>query len=319
MLPVRRVLALVTVVVALVPSASACAEPARYRGRLVIAAGGGSGVYLAYAQGLARAARMDGARPRVLATASAADNLRHVAAGTADAAFAPADLAALAAAGRAPFPPGTRVAALARLYDEHTHLVVPADSPVQDLPDLRGRTVSTGGPGTDTELVATRLLGSAGIDPDREIRRRRLPLREAAEALRERRVDAFFHSGGVPDETIMQLTHVMGVRLVDLGPYVGQLRRFHGDFYEERSIPASAYRLFAAPRTVGVPSYLVVGASMPPERARALTRLLFARREVLVAAHPEALYLNRRAAISTGPVPLHPGAVRYYRESKVAG
>ncbi|MFC5747510.1 TAXI family TRAP transporter solute-binding subunit [Actinomadura rugatobispora] len=315
----RRVPALVLVLAVLVSCAAACSESAPDEGRLLIAAGGGSGVYHAYAQGLARAAQLEEMRPRVLATASAADNLRRVAEGTADVAFAPADLAALAAAGRPPFTALPRVAALARLYDEHTHLVVPADSGVHALPDLRGRRVSTGAPGTDTELVATRLLGSAGIDPDKEVRRLRLPVREAAAALRDRRVDAFFFSGGVPNEAITQLTHVMGVRLVDLGAYVGPLRRFHGDFYEERSIPASAYRLFAAPRTVGVPSYLVVASSMPADRALALTRMLFARKDVLVATRPEALYLNRRAAISTGPLPLHPGAARYYRESKVAG
>ncbi|MEW2352352.1 TAXI family TRAP transporter solute-binding subunit [Spirillospora sp. NPDC029432] len=313
----RPVLALVLAVLVPCSAAAACGEPAPHEGRLLIAAGGGSGVYRAYAEGLARVARADGMEARVLATASAADGLRQVARGTADVAFAPADLAALALAGRPPFEGRQRVSALARLYDEYTHLVVPADSGVHALPDLKGRTVATGTPGTGTELVATRLLAAAGID--RDVRVRRLAVRDAAAALRERRVDALFFSGVVPSEAITQLTHAMGVRLVDLGAYVGPLRRFHGDFYQERSIPAAAYRLFAAPRTVGVPSHLAVGSAMPAGRARALTRLLFERKDVLVAARPEALYLNRRGAISTGPLPLHPGAALYYRESKVAG
>jgi TRAP transporter TAXI family solute receptor len=201
------------------------------------------------------------------------------------------------------------------LYDDYTHLVVAADSGIQGLTDLRGRTVATGIPGSDTELVATRLLTAAGLD----VRRRAMPVADAAEALRAGRVDAFFYSGGVPNESITQLTHVMGIRLVDLGAYVGPLRGLYGEFYQERSIPASAYRLFAAPRTVGLPSYLVVRSSMPAARAEALTRLLFVRKGTLVGARPEAEYLNRRAAISTSPLPLHPGAARYYRESKVAG
>jgi TRAP transporter TAXI family solute receptor len=247
-------------------------------------------------------------------TRSAAENLSLVGRGGADVAFAPADLAALAGSGTPPFRGRADVSALARLYDDYIHLVVAADSGIQDLAGLRGRTVATGARGSDTEMVAGRLLTVAGVNARREA----LGVADAAAALRDEKIDAFFSSGGVPDESITQLTHVMGIRLIDLGAYVGPLRGLYGEFYQERSIPASAYRLFAAPRTVGVPSYLVVSSPMPAARAESLVRGLFARKDLL-AGVPEARYLNRRAAISTSPLPLHPGAARYYRDSKVAG
>lgn len=293
-------------------------ERAEHPWRLVIATGGRGGVYYAYGQGLAQATRahLPGADPQVESTAASVENLRMVGSGRADVAFTLADSAALAFEGRPPFSARLPVVALARLYENVTHLVVAADSSIRRLRDLRGRVVSVGASGSGTELIATRLLTAAGIDPAKGIHTRRLAVADAAAALRDGHVDAFFFSGGLPTGAIAELARQTPIRLVDLGDYAERLGRQYHAFYEERSIPASTYGLAAPVRTVGVPNYLVVNSAMPEERAYALTRLLFRQRDVLALAHPEALHLNLRAAISTDPLPLHPGAIRYYRESK---
>jgi TRAP transporter TAXI family solute receptor len=108
----------------------------------------------------------------------------------------------------------------------------------------------------------------------------------------------------------------MPIRLIDIADYVGPLKKRYQAFYEERTILASTYGLAGSVRTIGVPNFLVVNASMPADRAYALTRMLFTQRDALALVHPEALHLNRRSAIATDPLPLHPGAARYYRESK---
>jgi uncharacterized protein len=300
--------------------AAGCADGPPPRGPLRIATGGRGGVYYAYGEGLARVVRdhWGPAEVRVLATAASVENIRLVARGQADLAFTLADAAALGVEGRPPFPAPQPVQALARLYDNYVHLVVRADGPVRGLLDLRGRVVSTGAAQSGTELVAARLLGLAGIDPDRDITRHRLGVDESASALRGGRIDAFFWSGGLPTAAIAALARGAPIRLVDLAGHVGDLRERHGEFYTERTIPASAYGLDRAVSTIGVPNYLVVGAAMEEPVAHELTRLLFANAETLAAAHPEALRLNRRAAIGTWPVPLHPGAARYYREAKLA-
>lgn len=289
--------------------------------RLVIATGGREGVYYAYGQGIAAVARerLPEARPQVISTGASVENLRLVGTGRADVAFTLADSAALAFEGRAPFGAREPVVALARLYENYTHLVVPADSDVRRLPDLKGRVVSVGAAGSGTELIATGVLTVGGVDPKEGVRVRRLQVGEAADALRSGRIDAFFFSGGLPTSAIAELARVMPIRLIDLSPYVEPLKRRYRAFYEERSILASTYGLAGQVRTIGVPNYLVVNASMPEERAYLLTRLLFTRRDDLVAAHPEALHLNRRSAVSTYPLPLHPGAMRYYREAKRQG
>jgi uncharacterized protein len=297
---------------------AACGERAAHPWRLVIATGGQGAVYYAYGQGLARVARthLPGAEPQVISTAASVENLRLVAGGRADVAFALADSAALAFEGKPPFTTRAPVVALAQLYENYTHLVVAADGPIHRLGDLRGRVVSIGASGSGTELIATRLLTAAGVDPDNGIRTRRLQVEDSAAAMRDGRIDAFFFSGGLPTGAIAGLARAMRIRLIDLGDYVERLRKRYQAFYEERSIPASTYELAGPVRTVGVPNYLVVGASMPVDRAYELTRMLFTQRDALAVAHPEALHLNRRAAISTYPLPLHPGAIRYYRESR---
>jgi uncharacterized protein len=313
----------VTIILVAVLSSSmaACGERAARPWRLVIATGGRGAVYYAYGQGLARAARayLPGAEPQVISTAASVENLRLVAHGQADVAFALADSAALAFEGKAPFTTREPVVALAQLYENYTHLVVAADSSIHRLPDLRGHVVSIGASGSGTELLATRLLTEAGVDPENGIRTRRLQVRDAAAAIRSGRIDAFFFSGGLPTGAIADLARMMPIRLIDLGDYVERLRKRYRAFYEERSIPASTYALSGPVRTVGVPNYLVVNASMPVDRAYELTRMLFTQRDALAVAHPEALHLNRRAAITTDPLPLHPGAIRYYRESKRLG
>jgi TRAP transporter TAXI family solute receptor len=297
-----------------------CGGPPQPPWRLVIATGGQEGVYYAYGEGLAGVARerLPGARPQVISTPASVENLRLVGEGRADVAFTLADSAALAFEGRAPFTERVPVVALARLYEDYTHLVVAADSSIRRLVDVKGRVVSLGAAGSGTELIATRLLTVAGMEQG-DVRVRRLQIGDAADALRDGRVDAFFFDGGLPTGAIAELARVMPIRLIDLSAYVEPLRRRYGAFYEERSIFASAYGLDGQVRTVGVPNYLVVNASMADERAYQLTRLLFTRRDELAAVHPEALHLNRRSAVSTDPLPLHPGAMRYYREAKRQG
>jgi TRAP transporter TAXI family solute receptor len=129
-------------------------------------------------------------------------------------------------------------------------------------------------------------------------------------------LDAFFFSGGLPVAAITALAQAIAIRLVGAGDLASKLRDRYGELYSELAIPASAYRLEEPVSTVGVSNYLVVAASFDRELAYLLTRLLFVRRDMLASAHPEARRLDRGAAIDTYPLPLHPGAVRYYREAK---
>lgn len=289
-------------------------------GGLRIATGGPGGVYRAYGEGLATVVEdgLPGAEAEAQPTAASIDNLRRIADGRADVGFTLADSAALAIRGEPPFAEPQPVAALARIYDNLTHLVVRADGGITDIGDLKGRTVSTGDPGSGTELVALRLLETARIDVDRDLAvRSSLGVEASAGELRSGRLDAFFWSGGLPTAAVADLATRTEIRLVDLSALVAPLRQRHGEFYAERSIPASTYALPRPVATIGVPNYVVASAAMEVDLAYALTRFLFDEEAALSRAHPEAGRVNRRSAIATFPVPLHPGAVRYDRETKL--
>lgn len=313
---------------------------------LSIGTGGTGGVYHVYGTGLARVTESDpDTRITALTTAASVENNRLVASGSLDAAFTLADVAALAVEGAEPFDEPLPIAAIARLYDNHTHVVVRADSPYERLADLAGGTVSVGAMGSGTEMMAERLLSTAGLGdtsefsagpsaeegPPRNVRdpeasgpspagvtRYRLSIGSSVQALEEGRVDAFFWSGGLPTQAVSDLATRVPIRLLDLSEHVSELVEEHGEFYSELPVPAGTYENVPAVRTIGVPSLLVVNARMPDQTAEDFTRLLFESRHALVEIHPVALHLHPRSAIATLPVPLHPGAITYYRSVKYA-
>ncbi|MFI7050996.1 TAXI family TRAP transporter solute-binding subunit [Streptosporangium canum] len=309
-----RALAVLSVLLTVVV---ACGADGPRPSSLLIATGQHGGVYLDYGTGLAKAVStaLPGIRPQVLTTGASVDNLRLITARRADVAFALADSAALAVRGAPPFARPQPVRALARLYDNYVHLVVQAGSGITSLAGLRGKAIAGGAAGSGTEVIVERLLRVADLDPDRDLTVRSMDLEASAEALRAGSIDAFFFSGGLPTKTISELAARRIIRLVDLRSYAGPMRRRHGEFYSERTIPASAYGLPES-GTIGVPDYLIVREDMDDALAYALTELLFTHREALEEAHPEARRLNVRAAFSTDPVALHPGAVRYYRGTR---
>jgi uncharacterized protein len=293
---------------------------ARY---LSIATGGTGGVYYPYGGGLAKILNdnLPGVRATAEVTAASIDNLKLIRDGGADLAFVLADSLADAVAGKGAFE-GRPVAvrSLAMLYSNYTHLVTMASSGIRAVSDLRGKVVSTGSPGSGTEIIATRILRAAGVNPDGEVTRQGLGASESAGALNDGKIAAFFFSGGLPTAAIQDLAHTSGVtiRLVPTADVLPALQRDYGPLYFALEISPSAYRGSEAPVTVvGVANVLVVNASMPEALAYDITRLLIDKRAELVTIHPEARHLSPAAASAPSPAPFHPGAIRFYREQGV--
>jgi uncharacterized protein len=292
---------------------------ATFTGRhLTIAAGVGSGVYYRLGGTLADVWQ-EGlgltATPAVLTTAGSVDNLDRLADGS-DIAFSQVDSAAdrlstLAAADpRAP-------RALARIYDDAVHVVVRRDSPYRTLADLRGARVSVGTPTSGYYAIAVRLLESAGLNARTDVAAQLLGLPDSTQALRDGRIDAFFWSGGLPTSGITELAAALPIRLLDLKDMLETFRESY-PVYSSGTVPAGAYDTAEPVATLLVRNFLLVPASTDDDLADALVRSMFAQQPRLAAASPAALTIDARAAIGTQPVPLHPGAERFYRESKNA-
>jgi TRAP transporter TAXI family solute receptor len=291
--------------------------PARF---LSIATGGTGGVYYPYGGGIAKVLNESLPAVRVTAevTAASVDNLKLIRDHKADIAFTLADTLADAIEGRGAFA-GAAVpaASLAVLYANYTHIVSPARAGIASVADLRGKVVSTGSPGSGTEVIALRILKAAGVDSDRGLRRQGLGASESADALKDGKIDAFFWSGGLPSPAVQDLSHTPGVTLalVPSGDLVPALQHDHGPLYFRLEIPRSAYPgLVQDVPVVGVANVLVVHRAMDEQLAYDITRVLFEKQAALAGIHPEARKLSLRTAVTGSPAGFHPGALRFYKE-----
>lgn len=294
--------------------------------RLRLATGPEGGPYNAFGQVLARAVAASGRRIEIVpvSTAASVDNLRKLDDGSVELALAMADVAEDAVLGREPFPRATAATALARVYVNYTHLLVPAGGPVLSVRDLAGRPVAAGAAGSGVQVVAERVLRAAGLSGASALAsasvpapvpadERQLGLAASVSALREGSVDALFWSGGVPTPALADLARELPLRFLPLDDHVGALRERHGPVYTAVTLPAGVYGLTEPVGTIGVGNYLLARSDVPQSAVRDLLRVVFDRWRDLLREVTAGARLEPRFAISTGEVPLHPGAAAYYR------
>ncbi|MFG3125574.1 TAXI family TRAP transporter solute-binding subunit [Streptomyces sp. NPDC048201] len=292
-----------------------CAPDGGPHRRLTLATGAPGGPYHAFGQALAEQAARTAPHPRIapIATAASVDNLRRLAAGSADLAIAMADAAEQALHGRAPFTAPAEVTALARVYVNYTHLLVPAEGPVRSVVDLAGRPVATGATGSGAQVLAGRLLRVAGLTGGRAVREQRLGLAESVAALRRGTVDAVVWAGGVPTPALSALVREVPLRFLSLATEAEALREAYGPVYTAVTLPAGVYGLTRPVTTIGVGNYLLARPQVPEREARDVLRVVFDRWRVLLREVTAGARLEPRFAVATGDLPLHPGAVAYYR------
>ncbi|AXB43020.1 TAXI family TRAP transporter solute-binding subunit [Amycolatopsis albispora] len=287
-----------------------------YRGperKLTIAAGERGGFYLAFAELLA--AEIAKAEPALhceaVVTEASVANVNQVRDGTVDLGMVLADVGQSAVRGQDPFPGPVPLRALGRVYENYLQVVVRADGPVRDLAGLAGRPVAIGSRFSGAAFLAQRMLVLSGI----EVEPSTLLLDDAIAALRERRVDALIWSGGVPTPAITELDRETPIRLLALDRALPLLRSVHGPVYEQVRVPAGAYEGVGDVPTIGTANLLACSPALPDDVAAAVVRVLVGHAADLVPAEAVgAQFLDVRTLIGTGEVPLHPGAVRTYRE-----
>ncbi|QUH03620.1 TAXI family TRAP transporter solute-binding subunit [Saccharopolyspora erythraea] len=283
---------------------------------VVVATGETQGFFFAYGRELAAvlAAGLPEARVSTVTTSGTVDNLRRAAGVPGTFGLAALDAAAAAQYGQEPFALPEPPQAVGRLFDDYVHLVVPGESPVHRIADLAGRRVSVGPAGSGSALVAGRVLEVSGLRG--RVTEERLGFSEALTGLDQGRLDALFWQGGLPTGSIVRLAGRRPLRLVPLGELLGPMRVRYGPYYRAASIPRGVYSNAVLVDTIAVPDLLVTSAATDPVLVHAVLELIFDDRKRLERAVPTAAQLDPRAAIATSPLPLHEGALRYYREVK---
>lgn len=301
--------------VAALASANAVAESRT----LSIGSGNTGGVYYPLAGGLAQVLshHVPGWQVTAEVTGGSIDNLKLVGSGRSDIGFAMADAAWDAYAGNDKFAGRKQpLRTLMVLYPNRMHAVTIEGTGIATMKDLEGKRVSLGSPGGATEVWALRILDAYGMQD--KIKRERLSVNESVNALKDRKIDAFFWGGGVPTAAVTDLAATPGVkvRLLDHGDTVDALNKKYGPLYSRNTIPKSAYPGMAKDATnVNVWNVLVVNAAMPDDVAYAIVKTVFEHRADMIAVHKEFTTLSLDYQTKgASPIPFHPGAVRYFAE-----
>lgn len=285
---------------------------------LAIATGGTGGTYYPYGGGLAEliGRHVEGASATAEVTGASVENMALISRQDVDIAIALADTVVDAYEGAGQFEGrAVNARALASIYPNAIQIVTLADSGIEGLSDLVGKRVSVGAPGSGTEVNARRILEANGITYD-DIDEQRLNFNETADALRDGDIDAGFWSVGPPTSSIMNLAATRDIRLVPLtDEEVAAGQEQHGTF-AAYTLRAGIYEGVEAPvPTIAVPNVLVVNAAMDEELAYQITMNMFENVDELIAVHPAANDTTVEFALGATPIPMHPGALRYYEET----
>ncbi|QIK64658.1 TAXI family TRAP transporter solute-binding subunit [Leucobacter viscericola] len=301
-----------------VSALAGCSGVARSAGPQTIAGGASTGIYYAYSSGLAKQMRDAGFDIVAEETGGSVDNLKRVGRGEALLGFAQADTAADAVAGEGAFDSPLPITAVARVYDEYVQLVVPANSKATRVSDLAGLRVSVGEANSGVMVIADRVLSAAGVS-EKSYERREFGLHGSVAALEQGEIDAFFWVGGVPTPGIETLSKTTPLRMIPIGPEtVERMDLGRSSVYRVSDLPLGAYGTTGNVETMMVPNYLVTSSKVPDELVYEATKLLFESSAQISHTVPAVALLDRRQAIFTSPVPLHPGAQEYYVESRNA-
>lgn len=285
-------------------------------GQITIATGNSTGVYYALGGGLAN---LISTNSKIKATASetgaSVQNIQQLVAGKYDIAFSLADTAADSVTGKGAFE-GKKadVKALARIYSNYTHVIVSKKSGITKMEDFRGKRISTGSPKSGTEVIANRLLESAGLDPAKDVSAQRLDLGKTVDAMKDGSIDGLVWSGGLPTGGITDLFSSMKgqVDFIDTTPLLPKMQEIN-PVYAEGTVPAATYGAADA-KTIVVPNVLLVRSDFAENNACAISKLIFDKKADLEKVHTAAKELDPAIASKTDPVPLHPGSEKGLKE-----
>ena len=293
------------------------------QGELSIATGGTGGVYYptggAYAELVNK--YMDGYTAVAEVTGASVENVGLISRGDSDIALALADTVYQAYTGTGAFDgqdgrPSAleNLRALGSAYPNAVHIVALAGSGITTLQDLQGKRISVGAPGSGTEVSAQTILNANGITYD-DINAQRLNFNETADALRDGQLDAGFLSVGPPTSSLLDLATTRDVVLIPLSEEEVQASIDADPTFASYTIQSGLYPgQDADVMTVGTPNVIVVGAEMDEELAYTLIKTIYDHIDEVIAVHPSAKDTTPEFSLESTPIPLHPGALRYYEE-----
>lgn len=280
--------------------------------------GGTSGVYYPVGVALSQvySTGIDGSKTSVQATKASVENLNLLQAGRGELGFSLADSVddawkGVADAGfKAPL---TKLRAIAGTYPNYIQIVASAESGIRTLADLKGKRISVGAAKSGTELNARAIFKAAGLSYEDMGKVEFLPFAESVELIKNRQLDATLQSSGLGMAAIRDLSSVMPLNFIGVPAEV--VAKIGSPAYQARMIPAGTYdgQSEDVP-TVAITNILVTHDKVSDEVAYQMTKLMFDNLGRLASSHSAAKDIQLQTATENLPIPLHPGAERFYKE-----
>lgn len=300
---------------AAVVSGAAVAQQAQF---INILTGGQSGVYYPMGVALSQiyAKAIPGAKATAQVTKASAENLNLLQAGRGELALALADSVSNAWQGdaEAGFPKKLdKLRGLSATYSNYIQIVANADSGIKTLADLKGKRISVGAAKSGTELNARAVFKAAGLSYADLAKVEYLPFGESVELIKNRQLDATLQSAGLGVASIRDLA--TSVKIVVVPVPADVIAKIGDEAYQAAVIPANTYAGQTADvATAAIPNFLVTHSGVSDELAYQMAKQMYEHIDTLYAAHNAAKVIKRENAVKGMPVPVHPGAARYYKE-----
>ena len=192
--------------------------------------------------------------------------------------------------------------------------MVRADSPIKSIADLKGKKVGVGAPGSGTEANFRQLMDVYGLAKG-DVNSQYLSFSESAEAFKDRHIDAFIVTAGIPNAAIMDISTQHEVRIINIPADMASKLTGKYPFLAAVKVPAGTYKNQTQDAaTVAVNAVLIVGNDTPADVVYNMTKALFDNQAELASAHAKGKELSLQYAVKGVSIPFHPGAMKYYKE-----
>jgi uncharacterized protein len=313
------------VIVVTAALAASTAATAQNKVTISVATGPTTGVYYPLGGGVANVLSkyVPGYAANAETTAGSVANVQLMGQKKSDLAFSMADAAWDGYKGQGRFTSGAvPLRTLMVAYPNRMHVVTVEGTGINKFADLKGKRVSTGAANSATEVMAARVIEAMGLDQEKDIKRERLDPGKSSDAIKDKKLDAYFWVGGIPTAAVTDLGATPGtkLKLIDHAEAVEAMNKKHGPLYVQDTIPAKSYPGQEQPNQVATVQNLIIAREdMPVDVAYNIVKTIFDKRDELILVHKEAQNFDLKFQTNAAsPIPYHPGAIKYFAERGIA-
>ena len=203
--------------------------------------------------------------------------------------------------------------AVAGIYDE-TCQVIAAEG-ISSIADLKGKTVNVGDAGSGVEFNATQILAAYGLDINKDINKVNGSFGDAADSIKDGKIQAAFVTAGAPTTAIVDLSISKKVNLLTIDDEHAEALMANYPFYTKTVIPGGTYASVPEDtQTLSVRATLIAASDLPEDTVYELTKALFENKDSLASSNAKFAELDPALAVQGISVPFHPGAEKYFKE-----